>query len=195
MERCKSVVDLGCGTGLYGGALTRSGVEVVGVDSSQSMLNIALKQERISRGLRVEATDTGLDDSSFDGVLCANVLHLHPEPEQLISEASRLVREGGLVAWITPTQALDQVGAVDGDIRSGRGWWGVFVALFVRTMTTPLALIAGVRVRPAEQVLDVLVRASENSLERIETKTFFGTQTLVLMRKVDLSAGGESLAK
>lgn len=183
LEDSDSVVDLGCGTGLFSERLTRGGATVTGVDSSRKMLRQALSKGRISCGVQAEASKTPLETGSFDSVICANVLHLHPAPEQLIQEASRLVRSGGLVAWVTPTAGLDQAGAVAGDRASGRSAIASFAALTVRSLITPFALMTGVRVRPAGQVLEKLAQTGQYGLITATQQTFFGAQTLILMRK------------
>ncbi len=178
-----TVVDLGCGTGLLSEHLARPGTAVTGVDSSERMLQRALGKNRISYGVQGEVAKTPLASSSFDCVVCANVLHLHPDPDLVIQEASRLVRSGGLVAWVTPTAGLDQAGAVAGDRASGRSAIASFAALTVRSLITPFALMTGVRVRPAGQVLEKLAQTGQYGLITATQRTFFDSQTLILMRK------------
>jgi SAM-dependent methyltransferase len=59
VEGAKSVLDLGCGTGIFSAALARRGAEVVGVDPAAAMLDLA--RSRDSRVVWVEAAAQGLD--------------------------------------------------------------------------------------------------------------------------------------
>jgi SAM-dependent methyltransferase len=46
LEKPKSILDLGCGTGNYSNLMTKLGLEVVGIDRSKYMLSIAKKKYR-----------------------------------------------------------------------------------------------------------------------------------------------------
>jgi ubiquinone/menaquinone biosynthesis C-methylase UbiE len=45
-HRCRSIIDVGCGTGNHALRLSRLGYEVVGVDISPTMLKIAKEKEK-----------------------------------------------------------------------------------------------------------------------------------------------------
>ena len=50
LPNSKSLLDLGCGTGQYSNLMTKLKLKVVGVDRSQSMLNIAKKNLKKIKG-------------------------------------------------------------------------------------------------------------------------------------------------
>jgi SAM-dependent methyltransferase len=56
-----SVLDLGCGTGIFAAALAARGAEVVGVDPAAAMLEIARARDEGNRVTWVEAAAQGLD--------------------------------------------------------------------------------------------------------------------------------------
>lgn len=92
------VLDAGCGPGLHAAALAERGASVVGLEGSAALVEHA--RARLGDGAEVHQHDLNLPldtlaDGSFDGALCALVLHhLHDRP-QFLSEVSRVIRPGG----------------------------------------------------------------------------------------------------
>ncbi len=101
------IVDLATGTGDLPIALLRQGgdiAEVVGLDISEPMLNIARRKTR-RRGLadRVrflydDATHTSLPGDSFDAVTMAFGIRNTPDVGKTLAEMHRLLRPGGTAA-------------------------------------------------------------------------------------------------
>ncbi len=95
-----SVLDVGCGTGLVGGALRARGFagQILGLDISQASIEIARQRGAYDS---VEHADLQqrlpLDDDSVDAVVCVGVMTYLPEVEAVWREFARLVRPGGLV--------------------------------------------------------------------------------------------------
>ena len=93
------VLELGVGTGLAL-PLYPAGVEVLGVDLSESML--ARAQKRIERlGLkdrsvaRMDAMDlSALPDASFDKVTALYIASVVPDPQRMIREMKRVCKAG-----------------------------------------------------------------------------------------------------
>ncbi|HDS58971.1 MAG TPA: class I SAM-dependent methyltransferase [Thermoplasmatales archaeon] len=99
-QGCRSVVDMGCGTGALCRLLHAHGMEATGVDISPLM--VAFAGVRSPPGVayvQADATDTGLETGSFDGAVLSLVLHPNPlvEQERLLDEAARLVGGGVIV--------------------------------------------------------------------------------------------------
>lgn len=88
-------VDLGCGAGHTGAALTEAGCEVVAVDLDPAMLDAATSRcaELVPR--RADAAATGLPGGAFDLVVARHTLHHHDDPDATLREALRLLRPGG----------------------------------------------------------------------------------------------------
>ena len=100
--KTRSVLDVGCGTGVLGAKLCAAGLDVTGLDFSEKMLRAArdrmpearLIQWDFSRGLPQKVT-TG----EYGAVVCTYALH-HLEDEaklELIAEMARCVRTGGRI--------------------------------------------------------------------------------------------------
>lgn len=99
-----TILDVGCGTGQDAQDLARAvgpGGRVVGIDSSETMLEIA-RARTAQAQLPVEyvladATQLPFADASFDGCQASRVLgHLH-EPGQALAEMVRVARPGARI--------------------------------------------------------------------------------------------------
>ncbi|WP_048085897.1 class I SAM-dependent methyltransferase [Archaeoglobus veneficus] len=103
-ERRMQILDVGTGTGFLALILAELGHEVVGIDLSKGMLEVAKKKAR-KLGVDVEfklgdAENLPFDDCSFDAVICRHLLWTLPNPQKAIEEWSRVVRDGGKVVAI-----------------------------------------------------------------------------------------------
>ena len=104
--RGEQILDVGCGPGFYCAELAEevgpSG-SVVGVDSSPAMLELAARRcaGYASVELRPgDAVSLPVDDASFDGALCVQVLEYVPDPTVALVEMHRALRPGGrVVVW------------------------------------------------------------------------------------------------
>jgi len=104
LEPGQRVLELGVGTGL---SLTAypPGVEVVGIDASEAMLEEARKRvERLGldsvRLLQMSACELEFPDSSFDYVLAFHVVTVVPDSEALMREAVRVLKPGGRIVIV-----------------------------------------------------------------------------------------------
>jgi len=95
------ILDAGCGTGEASARLLslfpRS--RVLGVDIIDAHLALAAKRcARFGDRARYEhrsVYDLGLDDKSFDLVVCRHVIHAIPHAERVLAELVRVTRPGG----------------------------------------------------------------------------------------------------
>lgn len=101
----KDVLELGCGTAYWSAWLARRGARPVGLDNSERQLETA-------RGFQAEfgleftlihatAEEVSLPDASFDLVLSEYGASIWCDPYLWIPEAARLLRPGGLLAFLT----------------------------------------------------------------------------------------------
>lgn len=86
------ILDLGCGDGGLTLKLTDFGCDVLGVDSSEAMVEAAREQ-----GLRAEVMDGQKlsFDEQFDAVFSNAALHWMKEPEKVVGGFWRSLRRGG----------------------------------------------------------------------------------------------------
>jgi SAM-dependent methyltransferase len=96
---CRSILDIGTGTGRFAQFFENAGFKVVGVDISLSMMAEARKKG-VRDLVRADAHHLPFKDDSFDGSIMIHVLHLMQNWVQAIREVGRvtskiLVSEAG----------------------------------------------------------------------------------------------------
>lgn len=101
----KTMVDIGCGGGLFAEEFARLGVHVIGVDPSSSSLDTA-RSHATAMGLSIDyRAGSGealpLDDASVDIACCVDVLEHVDDLDAVISETARVLRRGGVYLFDT----------------------------------------------------------------------------------------------
>ena len=105
-----SVLELGCGTGYFTRELARSGADVVAIDVSPELLEIA-KANCSAPNVRYEiqnAYELSYPDAVFDSVVGSSVLH-HLEIEAAIREIYRVLKVGGTICFTEPNMLNPQI--------------------------------------------------------------------------------------
>jgi SAM-dependent methyltransferase len=99
------VVELGCGTAYFGSWLARRGARVTGIDNSEEQLKTArrLQDEHDLHFplIHGNAETTGLPDASFDLAVSEYGASIWADPYRWIPEASRILRPGGELVFLT----------------------------------------------------------------------------------------------
>jgi predicted TPR repeat methyltransferase len=107
----RRAIDLGCGTGLVARAFAGQADEIIGIDLSPRMIELA-RATGFYTELEVAEVVAGLGGkaaASADLVLAADVMVYVHDPLPLLREAARVLRPGGLVAFTAETHPGDGV--------------------------------------------------------------------------------------
>jgi predicted TPR repeat methyltransferase len=101
LEAPARVMDLGCGTGLVGAALTAPGIELVGVDLAPRMLELAAKRRLYTSLILGDAQEALLqaEAGSFQAVVAADVFIYLGELENVFAAVQRVLAAGGVFAF------------------------------------------------------------------------------------------------
>ena len=101
----KAVLDLGCAGGFMAEALAARGAHVTGIDPAADAIDTARAHARTT-GLRI-GYDVGVgealpyDDSSFDAVVCVDVLEHVADLPRVLAQVTRTLRPGGMFLFDT----------------------------------------------------------------------------------------------
>lgn len=102
----KRILDVGCGGGILSEALARAGADVVGIDLSAELADIAARHAE-DAGLKVDYRRISaeklaeLEPGAFDLVTCMEMLEHVPNPASVVRACGRLVKPGGRVFFST----------------------------------------------------------------------------------------------
>jgi len=105
-----SVLELGCGAGYFTRELASSGAEVVAIDISPELLEIATANCS-APNVRYEiqnAYELSYPDAVFDSVVGSSVLH-HLEIEAALREIYRVLKPGGRISFTEPNMLNPQI--------------------------------------------------------------------------------------
>jgi SAM-dependent methyltransferase len=105
-----TVLELGCGTGYFTRELARSGADIVAIDVSPELLQIA-KANYSAPNVRYEiqnAYELSYSDAVFDSVVGSSVLH-HLEIEEALREIYRVLKPSGTIYFTEPNMLNPQI--------------------------------------------------------------------------------------
>ena len=105
------VLELGCGAAQWTLALREQGVKAFGLDLSEQQLLHAWERIRVVDAaacvVQGDAVDLPFADGSFDVVFCDHGATTFAPPERVVPEASRVLADGGLLAFCMSTPIRD----------------------------------------------------------------------------------------
>jgi 2-polyprenyl-3-methyl-5-hydroxy-6-metoxy-1,4-benzoquinol methylase len=105
-----SVLELGCGTGYFTREVARSGANVVAVDVSPELLEMA-RMDCSATNVRYEiqnACALSYPEEMFDSVVGSSVLH-HLEIKEALREIYRVLKVGGTIYFTEPNMLNPQI--------------------------------------------------------------------------------------
>jgi SAM-dependent methyltransferase len=96
------VLDVGCGPGWESATFTDRGFEVLGVDLTPGLLDIATEEAPTADFARMDLRTLGVHDETVDGIwACASFLHVpRSDAHGTLGEFRRVLRDGGTL-WLS----------------------------------------------------------------------------------------------
>jgi SAM-dependent methyltransferase len=88
-----SVVDVGCGAGAYGPALTTAGHQWTGLEVNPECLRLLKQRDLPSRKIEPGMERFPCADEEFDAAICIEVLEHIEYPQPFLKEISRVIRQ------------------------------------------------------------------------------------------------------
>ena len=105
-----TILEIGCGTGYFTRELTQRGADIVAIDVSPDLLEIA-KAKYSAPNVRYEiqnACALTYADAMFDSVVGSSILH-HLEIEEALREIYRVLKPGGTIYFTEPNMLNPQI--------------------------------------------------------------------------------------
>lgn len=102
----RRIVDVGCGGGILSEALAKAGAQVLGIDLSRELLDVA-ELHSLEAGIAVDyrkvATEALAEEEpeGFDHATCMEMLEHVPDPAAIVKACAHLVKPGGMVFFST----------------------------------------------------------------------------------------------
>ncbi|MDY6876979.1 MAG: methyltransferase domain-containing protein [Chloroflexota bacterium] len=98
LAQAGDILEVGCGTGVVAGELTRLiSARVVGLDIDSEMLSFARRQQHGVTYVQGDVHTLPFSDGSFDAVVCHYLLLWLANPARGVREMARVIRPGGHV--------------------------------------------------------------------------------------------------
>jgi malonyl-CoA O-methyltransferase len=118
----KTVLDIGCGSGMFFPTVASDAELVLGVDVSGKLLRLAKHQTKLFKNvfvIQADADNLPFMDGLFDSVFAFTVLQNMPKPSQTLSEIKRITKSEGKVVVTGLKKAFQLEKFMD--ILEGRG--------------------------------------------------------------------------
>ena len=100
------IVDVGCGGGILSEGLAKNGTDILGIDLSEELIDIAELhglESGVNAHYRKISAEALADEQpeSFDHVTCMEMLEHVPDPASIVRACAKLVKPGGTVFFST----------------------------------------------------------------------------------------------
>ena len=105
--KAKTVLELATGTGLIAKHIVNAAAHIEATDASPEMIAEAKRDNRSAK-LHFSVQDMfrlPYADKSFDAVIVSNALHIVPQPEKVLAEIRRVLKDDGVLIAPTFTHA------------------------------------------------------------------------------------------
>lgn len=91
------ILDLGCGSGQLICELQESfnDVEVTGIDFSEKMLEVSKEKNPQAKHIKLDVAELNKLKGNFNVIVCTHSLPYYKEPENVMRELKRLLKENG----------------------------------------------------------------------------------------------------
>ena len=105
IQKKDSVLDFACGSGGASYEMSKIAGQVLGIDYSKAMIEVASKNLKASNHLKFMATtleDPILKDGYYDVITAFNILHLLDDLDHLLQVIHKKLKDGGIFIAMTP---------------------------------------------------------------------------------------------
>jgi len=106
----KKILEIGCGTGLFTSEIASTNNQIIAIDISEDLLEIAKKKvNKKNVTFQIDnAYKSSFKSNSFDYVIGSSVLH-HLDTDLALQEFFRLLKDGGKIIFTEPNMLNPQI--------------------------------------------------------------------------------------
>jgi ubiquinone/menaquinone biosynthesis C-methylase UbiE len=97
---CKNIIDLGCGTGSQCKIISNNVKQIIGLDNSKKMIEIAkIKKIKNTKFILGDITKNNFPDKNFDCIIISLVLHSNNKKtiKNILNESRRINKKNGII--------------------------------------------------------------------------------------------------
>lgn len=110
IKKNMKILEVGCGTGLFTREFVKTDAQIMAIDISPDLINIA-REKTVANNVEFKiqnAYNLEFEDESFDGIVGSSVLH-HLDLSSSLKEFYRVLKPGGFITFTEPNMLNPQI--------------------------------------------------------------------------------------
>lgn len=102
----KTLLDGGCGTGLFTKKAIERGAEVTSLDIAPKLVELTIKKNPSATGIEGSLLELPFEDNTFDFVISSDVIEHTPDPLAAVKELIRVLKPSGKICITVPNRTF-----------------------------------------------------------------------------------------
>lgn len=102
----KSLLDGGCGTGLFTKKAIERGAEVISLDIAPKLVELTIRKNPSAKGIEGSLLELPFKENTFDYVISSDVIEHTPDPLAAVKELIRVLKPGGKICITVPNRTF-----------------------------------------------------------------------------------------
>jgi len=102
----KSLLDGGCGTGLFTKKAIERGAEVISLDIAPKLVELTIRKNPSAKGIEGSLLELPFEENTFDYVISSDVIEHTPDPLAAVKELIRVLKPGGKICITVPNRTF-----------------------------------------------------------------------------------------
>jgi ubiquinone/menaquinone biosynthesis C-methylase UbiE len=102
----KSLLDAGCGTGIFTTKAIDRGANVTSIDIAPKLVELTKKKNPKTNAIEASLLNLPFEDNTFDYVISSDVIEHTPDPYKATKELIRVLKPGGKICITVPNRSF-----------------------------------------------------------------------------------------
>lgn len=102
----KTLLDGGCGTGLFTKKAIERGAKVTSLDIAPKLVELTIKKSPAATGIEGSLLELPFEENTFDYVISSDVIEHTPDPLAAVKELIRVLKPGGKMCVTVPNRTF-----------------------------------------------------------------------------------------